>query len=107
MKKIGIVSYSFNGLNNYYCSPNKLYEYAQLNIPMILSPQPFLVKVSKKYHIGEVIYKDMTTEDKVSLITNMFSNISSYTENLGKFNSDYSFENETLKLKRGISFLLK
>ncbi len=105
--KVGIVSYSLEGLNNYYCSPNKLYEYAQLNIPMLFSSQPFLIKVAKKYHIGEVIYKNMTTEAKVNLITNMFSNISLYTENFGKFNADYSFENETLKLKRKISVLLK
>jgi glycosyltransferase involved in cell wall biosynthesis len=104
--KIGIVSYSLNGLNNYYCSPNKLYEYAQLNIPMIFSSQPFLVNIANKYRIGEVIPKKMSDADKADIIMKLFDNINYYRENISCFLSDYTYEHEMNKLKESIKNLI-
>jgi glycosyltransferase involved in cell wall biosynthesis len=104
--KIGIVSYSLNGLNNYYCSPNKLYEYAQLNMPMIFSPQPFLSKIAQKYGIGEVISKEMAIDKKVELVKLLFENITFYQTNMVKFLSDFTYENEMNKLKKSVAGLL-
>ena len=104
--KIGIVSYSLEGLNNYYCSPNKLYEYAQLNMPMIFSPQPFLTRISKKYRIGEVISKEMEIDKKIDLITQLFENIEIYQTNMLMFISDFTYENEMRKLTKSITDLM-
>jgi len=104
--KIGIVTYSLVGLNNYYCSPNKIYEYAQLKIPMIFSPQPFLVKLAQKYKIGKVISDDMRIDKKVQLVNCLFENLTFYQNNMEKFISDFSFENEMKKLKSSVSVLL-
>ncbi len=37
---IGIVTYPRRGLNNIYCAPNKVFEYAQAGLPVITSDQP-------------------------------------------------------------------
>jgi hypothetical protein len=104
--KVGIVSYSLEGLNNYYCSPNKLYEYAQLNMPMIFSSQPFLVKISRKYRIGEVFYENMSYERRSEIILEMIDNLGYYQKNMNMFLNDYSFDNEMSKLKNAIKDLL-
>lgn len=104
--KVGIVSYSLNGLNNYYCSPNKLYEYAQLNMPMIFSSQPFLQKVSNKYRIGEVFYENMDFDEKSRLVMKVFDNINYYQTNMSTFLSDFSHDREMNKLKTAVNSLL-
>jgi len=104
--KVGIVSYSLDGLNNYYCSPNKIFEYAQLKLPMIFSPQPFLQKISSEYRIGVVLTKNMSSKEKANLIIDLFNNLSFYQENMRKFLSDYSHENEMNKLKLSVQKLL-
>lgn len=35
--KIGIANYDYSCLNNLFCAPNKIYEYAKFGIPMIVS----------------------------------------------------------------------
>lgn len=105
--KIGIVSYLMDDLNNYYCSPNKLYEYIQSGVPVVVSPQPFLVSVIKKYKIGEVW--DINIEDKEIFkkrILKILDNFSCYQENMPQFNKDYNFDNEMAKLRNVISSLI-
>ncbi len=104
--KVGIVSYSLNGLNNYYCSPNKLYEYAQLKIPMIFSSQPFLINIANKYRIGEVISRKMSEKEKANLIIKLFDNLNFYQENISSFLSDYTHDHEMHKLKESIRNLM-
>lgn len=49
---IGIVSYSSRGLNNVYCAPNKIHEYAQAGLPVLVSSQPPLRSAVERYAIG-------------------------------------------------------
>ncbi len=72
--KLGIVVYKMEGLNNYYCSPNKIYEYAQLKIPMLMSAQPFLKKIIKDYKIGETIMPDDSIENQAKLALKIIRN---------------------------------
>lgn len=50
---IGLIPYQFVGLNNYYCSPNKLFEYINAHIAIATSNFPFLESVLTEYKIGE------------------------------------------------------
>ena len=52
---IGIVYYFSRSLNQLYCAPNKIYEYAQAGLPMISSCQPPLRPVHEKYGISELV----------------------------------------------------
>lgn len=42
--KVGIANYDFSCLNNMFCAPNKIYEYAQFSIPMLTSKNIGLVE---------------------------------------------------------------
>jgi glycosyltransferase involved in cell wall biosynthesis len=46
--KIGIITYSNEILNHRYCAPNKIFEYAYMNIPVVSTCQPFIKKNSEK-----------------------------------------------------------
>lgn len=104
--KVGFVSYKTSDLNTHYCSPNKLYEYAQIGIPMIMTPQPFLARIAQEYHIGEIWDENRESiEDLAKKIMKILAEYDSYTENLSSFNADYNQENEMKKLSDAVERL--
>ena len=104
--KLGIVYYKMNGLNNLYCSPNKVYEYAQLGIPMLVSPQPFLQKIITKYNIGEVLDINVPVEKNAESIINIMKNYTYYQKGMKQFLSDFTYQNEVEKLKEAIKKII-
>jgi len=50
----GILLYAPVGLNNIYCAPNKIYEYASIGLGMILPDYPGISNINKEYALGEV-----------------------------------------------------
>lgn len=105
--KIGIVSYLMDDLNNYYCSPNKLFEYIQYGIPVIVSPQPFLKAVVSKFSIGEVwdIRKD-SMASFVEKVMKILNNRSAYQSGMNSFNAIYTCENEMKKMEKAVCDVL-
>lgn len=101
--KIGIVTYPLNDLNNYYCSPNKIFEYAKMKIPMIVSPQPFLVDIVERYHIGEVfdIYKG--ENEYIRIVNKIIGNYAYYIEKMDDFLNDFSAACELSRLQLAVS----
>lgn len=57
---IGIALYRNTNLNNYYCAPNKVYDYLMNGMPVIANAYPGLVGVLEKRKVGACI-------DEVSL----------------------------------------
>ena len=55
MAYIGIVSYNFTSLNNAYCAPNKIWEYASFGCPMIGNDIPGLRYTIFQYGAGESV----------------------------------------------------
>ena len=51
----GIISYSMQNLNNKYCAPNKLYEYAQFNLKMLTTNQVLFDKTFQKFPFGMIL----------------------------------------------------
>jgi glycosyltransferase involved in cell wall biosynthesis len=49
---LGVIPYLNVGLNNYYTSPNKLFEYCAAGVPIVASRFPELVKVVDELGIG-------------------------------------------------------
>jgi glycosyltransferase involved in cell wall biosynthesis len=49
---VGVIPYRNVGLNNYYTSPNKLFEYCAAGVPVVASRFPELVKVVEGLGIG-------------------------------------------------------
>ena len=49
---IGIATYKNNNLNNYYCAPNKIYQYIHSGLAVIANDYPGLIDVIDKHKIG-------------------------------------------------------
>lgn len=49
---LGVIPYENRGLNHWYCSPNKLWEYPLAGVPVLASPFPFMRQVIEGNRIG-------------------------------------------------------
>ena len=96
---VGVVTYPDKGLNNIFCAPNKIYEYAQAGIPMIANRNPTLVALFAKYHVGRV------SDDIAADIKLLWADIEGYKSNIAAFLEDNNWDHEADKLKRAYSEL--
>ncbi|MHA1927507.1 MAG: glycosyltransferase [Candidatus Thorarchaeota archaeon] len=49
---VGLALYRSSNLNQYYCAPNKVYDYITCDMPIIGSDNPSLINIIEKYEIG-------------------------------------------------------
>lgn len=98
----GIISYSDVNLNNKYCAPNKLYEYAQFKLPMITTEQEIFQTTFSGYKIG-LVQKGSESEFLKEL--NEISNNEKINDEFEKFNKVFNQQEESLKLHKAISTL--
>ena len=98
---LGIISYPFTTPNNIYCSPNKIFEYAALYVPMISTDQPFLEKILTKYEIGETFKENDIENFRMAFESLIAKEITA--DKFDVFLQDYNFENEAKKLEMVIN----
>lgn len=70
---IGIVIYRNDCRNNYYCAPNKLYEYAAAKIKIAGCDFPEVKEIIEKYEIGLTF-----SPDSIISISNCINNLDAY-----------------------------
>ena len=94
---IGISLEEDLGLNYRYCLPNKVFDYIQARIPVLVSKLPLLEDLLNQYKIGECLNK-RNPETLAILIENIIVNKSAYIQDLEKAASDlnWNHEKETL-----------
>lgn len=97
---IGYLYYPNKYLNNIYCAPNKIFEYASVGLPMISFYNPTLDEIFKKYNIG------LCGEDLKEILVKISSDISKYKANLSLFVSDNKWDNEAENLRIAVNTLL-
>jgi glycosyltransferase involved in cell wall biosynthesis len=51
----GVLTYSYDTLNDRLCAPNKVYEYAQAGLPILATDQPPLRRIFESYDMGQLI----------------------------------------------------
>ncbi len=97
----GIIPYQAIDLNNYYCSPNKLFEFIQAELPIIGNDLPFLRKIIVDEGFG-LVHRLETVDDYSQAINSMFdqsnSNLQTYKENLKRGKDKYHWSVEEQKL---------
>lgn len=49
---LGVIPYEDVGLNHWFCTPNKLWEYPNAGVPMLVSEFPEMAKVVERYGLG-------------------------------------------------------
>jgi glycosyltransferase involved in cell wall biosynthesis len=100
--KVGIVSYIMNDTNCYYCAPNKIFEYAQMHIAALVTPQPALKEMVTKYCIGEVIEEKDDDRILASKLQNMIENYDIYHAGMQSFLSNNNWDSEKKRLQKEI-----
>ncbi|MDP2088841.1 MAG: glycosyltransferase [Flavobacteriaceae bacterium] len=95
---IGISVEEDLGLNYKYALPNKLFDYIQAKIPVLVSDLPEMKQVVNQYKIGEIIV-DRNPKAVAEIIDLMFQNSYSYQKNLEIATSALCWEKEEVKLK--------
>jgi len=95
----GFIPYQPVDLNNYYCSPNKLFEFIQAELPIIANDLPFLREIIYGNDFG-IVQKLETPEDYAAAINCMFSNnsLKKYICQLKEKKNQYSWAVEEKKL---------
>lgn len=92
---LGIITYPFTDLNNIYCSPNKIFEYAAMCLPMISTNQPFLDKCISHYNLGAT-FKENDYEDFCKKVHSILD--TEYKPDyFNQFLSDFNFDKEAEK----------
>jgi glycosyltransferase involved in cell wall biosynthesis len=103
---VGIISYPFQGLNNIYCAPNKLFEYAQAGLPVVATNQPPLRQFVEGYRIGELVGEHDSDEEVAKTIRRVAENKDQYKKGLICLLEAYRWENEKARSKEAIAALL-
>ncbi|MBA7581839.1 hypothetical protein ES708_23750 [subsurface metagenome] len=103
---VGIVTYSFKGQNNIYCASNKIFEYAQVGLPIVTTNQPPLRKIVEKYGIGELISEYDRPERISVLIQKVVENRDIYKKALPLFLEDHPWKDEADRVRDAINGIM-
>jgi len=104
---IGIVTYSMIGLNNVYCAPNKLYEYAQAGLPVVVTPQPSLARPVLEYGLGAVVPMGSSRaavdpDAAVAAVLDVVERRETLRDNVVRFSSAHRWEHEEENLRNAV-----
>lgn len=94
----GYLYYPTDNDNNLYCAPNKIYEYAGVDLPIIANENPTVMSIINKYQIG--VCNDNITE-AIKYIKQYKNDMIC---NMEAFRNDNSLENEEKKLAEAMEF---
>lgn len=104
---VGIVTYPFEGLNYVYCSPNKIYEYAQAGLPVVATDQPPLRELVSKYGIGGLISKFDSPQEIAEIIWRVaLRGKEGYNNAIKKFIEENRSEDEAERVREVIKDIL-
>ena len=97
---VGVIPYQKVSMNNWYCSPNKLWEYPSCGVPILASPNPYMVDVIEKNRIGWILPEDFEGRDIASIINSLEQKeINEKSNSCYKFSVENSWDNEKLKVE--------
>ena len=92
---VGVANYDFHNLNNLFCAPNKIYEYAKFGIPMIVSQNLGLLETVGDAQCAECVdFNDVNCI--VDGLKKIIDNKELYAQNTKKF-YDNCNNKETIK----------
>lgn len=95
---IGLVMYEKVSKNNYYSTPNKIFEYIQAGIPAVSSNHPGKSVIINKYKTGVLV--EETIEDITIGIFEVIHNYEMYQNNCFYAQKELTWKTESLKLKQ-------
>lgn len=95
---VGLSIEENNGLSYYYSLPNKISDYIQSHVPVIVSNFPEMKNIVQLYNVGEIIenHSEKELSDKINIV--LKNGKKYYKNNLEKASEDLCWENEEKKL---------
>lgn len=103
---VGIISYPHMGQNNIYCSPNKIFEYAQAGLPVVSSNQPPLKRMVEAYGLGELVDESADPQHVAVAIQQVAENKELFTSALVRFLNDHKWDDEASILAKDVKKVL-
>ncbi len=100
MADVGISIEENLGLNYYYALPNKLFDYINAKIPVLVSDFPEMRRIIEDYGIGKIL-KERTPKYLAAVLIEMIGDeeqIKGWKMNLEKAKQELTWENEKEKL---------
>lgn len=93
---LGVIPYRNVGLNNFYTSPNKLFEYCAAGVPVAASRFPELVKVVEGLQVGRTFDPDdpASIAAAVNAIVEDPAELARLRENAGRAAAGFTWEGE-------------
>jgi glycosyltransferase involved in cell wall biosynthesis len=104
---IGICVYAYTGLNNIYCSPNKVFEYAQAGLAVVATGQPPLVELVADSSIGRIagVKAPPSAEELADAIRQAHAGIEGHKAALAGFLAGNRWQDEMQRLRTAIQQL--
>lgn len=93
---IGLVMYTNTSKNNYFSTPNKIFEYLQAEIPTVASKHPGKSYIVEKYETGVCVEEKPLAIAKG--ILQVVNNLNTFKTNCEKIKDDLTWDNEKVKL---------
>jgi glycosyltransferase involved in cell wall biosynthesis len=91
---VGFLPYPNNCLNNYYCSPNKFFEYAMAGLPILVNDLAEMKRLVDAYRCGVVMASDTTEGIFAAVEKIMAEDLSVYSANARKLAERYNWEEQ-------------
>ncbi len=95
--KVGLSLEEDLGLNYHYALPNKLFDYIQARVPVIVADLPEMRNIVQTYKIGEVL-TDRSPQNLANMIRKVMGGSGDYSDNLETASAQLCWENESAKL---------
>jgi glycosyltransferase involved in cell wall biosynthesis len=95
---VGISFEEDSNLNYTFALPNKLFDYIQANVPVIVSDLPEMKNIVIQYNIGEVIKNRAPKELATQLNEILIKGKNHYKIQLQNAANEFNWENESKKL---------
>jgi len=90
--KIGFFAFNLQSKNNYFATPNKVFQYLQLNLPVLTVDIPGMISF-KKYKFGE-FFDPNDEKDLVLKVNKILDNYDYYLNNIKKCKYELSWDNQ-------------
>lgn len=102
---VGISTIENTCLSYYYCLPNKLFEYAMAEIPVIVSNLAEMKKIVNQYGLGVVAQENSVVGIRQAINEMQNFDLEKFVENVKEFKSVYNWETQEQSLLKIYSSL--
>ena len=103
---VGIIMYPYQGLNNVYCAPNKLFEYAQAGLPVAASDQPPLSSAIAACGIGETFGAAAPPQQVAQVLMRVAENKGEYQARIPGFLAANRWQDEAERARAAVGAVL-